>query len=243
MIAWTYVSSDGKTFVAIDTAGVRNKSSVANSVEFYSMSRAERSIRRADVVLHFFDASIAIGRLDKQLYEYILENHKPAIFVMNKWDLVKDEVSTEKFGEYVKKVFPMLDYVPIAFVTAKEGKNVFKLLNLAQQLVKQAQRRVTTGELNRILRMALEANPPSQKGNRLPKIIYATQIAVSPPTIALFCNRPELFDDLYRRYLLKVFREHLPYPEVPINLDFRSRRSSAKGTDDLPDGDDDASVR
>jgi GTP-binding protein len=214
---------DGKTFVAIDTAGVRNRSSLSNSIEFYSMARAERSIRRADIVLHFFEAPRKISRIDKQLTEYILEHHKPAIFVINKWDLVKDQVSTEEFAEYVKKTFPMLDYVPIAFVTAKNGKNVFKLLNLAQSLAKQAQLRVATGELNRILRMAVEANPPIARNKRLPKIFYGTQIATSPPTIVIFVNNPHFFERNYERYLLKVFREHFPFCEVAIKLELRSR--------------------
>jgi GTP-binding protein len=217
---------DGKTFVAIDTAGVRNRSSLANSVEFYSMARAERSIRRADVVLHFFEARLKISRIDKQLTEFILAHHKPAIFVVNKWDTVKDEVSTEEFADYVRKTFPMLDYVPIAFITAKDGRNVYKVLNLAQQLVKQAQARATTGELNRVLRMAVEANPPVSKLNRLPKIFYAAQIAAAPPTIVIFTNGPHLFDHIYERYLTKVFRDHLPFGEVPIKLELRNRRGA-----------------
>ncbi|HJZ91808.1 MAG TPA: ribosome biogenesis GTPase Der [Gemmataceae bacterium] len=220
---------DGKTFVAIDTAGVRNRSSLASNVEFYGLARAERSIRRADVVLLFFDARQPIGRIDKQLTEYILEHQKPAVFVFNKWDLVKDRVTTEEFVEYVKKTFPMLDYVPMAFVTAKDGKNVYRVLNLAQALAKQGRQRVSTGELNRVLRHALEQNPPSQKGKRLPKVYFASQVATEPPTIVLFTNGPELFDDVYRRYLLKHFRDQLPFAEVPIKLDFRSRHGGRGG--------------
>src|SRR5215213_3573596 len=236
---------DGKTFVAIDTAGVRHRSSLANSVEFYSLARAERSIRRSDVTLMFFDAARSIGRIDKQLTEYILDHHRPAIFVFNKWDLVKEQVGTDEFAEYVKKSFPMLDYVPMAFVTAKDGKNVYRVLNLAQQLAKQARQRVTTGELNRVLRHALEVNPPSQKGKRLPKVYFASQVATEPPTIVLFTNGPELFDEVYRRYLLRHFRDQLPFAEVPIKLDFRSRQGGkggrdpedeAKGTEEAPEG-------
>jgi GTPase len=222
---------DGKTFVAIDTAGVRHRSSLSGDVEFYSLARAERSIRRADVVLLFFDAQQSIGRIDKQLTEYILEHHKPAVFVFNKWDLLKARVETAEFVDYVKKSFPMLDYVPMAFVTAKDGKNVYRVLNLAQQLAKQARQRVSTGELNRVLRHALEMNPPSQKGKRLPKVYFASQVATEPPTIVLFTNGPDLFDDVYRRYLLKHFRDQLPFAEVPIKLDFRSRHSG-KGQSD-----------
>jgi GTPase len=222
---------DGKTFVAIDTAGVRHRSSLSGDIEFYSLARAERSVRRADVVLLFFDAERSIGRIDKQLTEYILEHYKPAVFVFNKWDLLKGKIETEAFVEYVKKSFPMLDYVPMAFVTAKDGKNVYRVLNLAQQLAKQSRQRVSTGELNRVLRHALEMNPPSQKGKRLPKVYFASQVATEPPTIVLFTNGPDLFDDVYRRYLLKHFRDQLPFAEVPIKLDFRSRHGGRAEND------------
>ena len=152
---------DGKSFVAIDTAGVRKKTKLASDVEFYSMHRAERSIRRADVVLHFFDARHRVGRVDKQLAEYILNENKPAIFVVNKWDLVKTAMATERMADYIRKVFPMLDHVPIAFITAKKGKNVLRLLQLAVQLHKQAGTRVSTGDLNRAVRAAIEATTPA----------------------------------------------------------------------------------
>ncbi len=229
---------DGKTFVAIDTAGVRNRSSLASDIEFYGMARAERSIRRADVVLMFFDAQRSIGRIDKQLTEYILEHHRPAIFVFNKWDMLKEQVSTEEFADYVRKMFPMLDYVPMAFVTAKDGKNVFRVLNLAQQLSKQAKQRVPTGELNRVLRHALEMNPPDAKGQTAAESLsIASQVATEPPTIVIFTNGPDLFDDVYRRYLLKHFRDQLPFAEVPIKLEFRSRHGgkAGDGPEDTPE--------
>ena len=217
---------DGKAFVAIDTAGVRHKSSISSDVEFYSIARAERSIRRAEVVLHFFDCRLRISKVDKQLTEYILEHHKPAIFVMNKWDLVKGKASTEEFGDYIRKVFPMLDFVPVAFITAQSGKNVYKLLNLAQSLAKQSRKRVGTGELNRVLQLAITNQPPPSRMGRHPKIFYATQVDVAPPTIVLFTNGPELFEENYRRYLLKHFRDHLPFGEVPIRLDLRNRHGT-----------------
>jgi GTP-binding protein len=214
---------DGKTFVAIDTAGVRKKTSMATDVEYYGFHRAERSIRRADVVMHFFDARHRIGRVDKQLAGYILENNKPAIFVVNKWDLVKEAMDTEKMGEYVRKVFPMLDHVPIAFITAKKGKNVLRLLQLAVQLHKQAGTRVSTGDLNRAIREAVEKNAPTMQGSRQPKILYATQIGVHPPTIVLFTNGPELFEDTYVRYLTKSLRDAFPFSEVAIKLVLRAK--------------------
>jgi GTPase len=214
---------DGKSFVAIDTAGVRKKTSMVTDVEYYGFHRAERSIRRADVVLHFFDARHRIGRVDKQLAGYILEHNKPAIFVVNKWDLVKDVLPMDKMGEYVRKVFPMLDHVPIAFVTAKKGKNVLRLLQLSIQLHKQAGTRIGTGDLNRAVREAVERNPPTMHGSRQPRILYATQISTNPPTIVLFTNGPELFDETYLRYLTKTLRDSFPFSEVAIKLVLRSK--------------------
>ena len=160
---------DGKALIAIDTAGVRRKRSIANSIEFYSLARAERSIRRADVVLLFLDARLRISKVDKQLAGYILEQHKPAIFVVNKWDLMLP-MPTGRFGDYIRATFPSLDFVPIAFITAKDGKNVRTVVNFAQNLHKQAGARVSTGELNRVLRQALESQAPPLRQNRRPKI-------------------------------------------------------------------------
>ena len=240
---------DGKSYIAIDTAGVRKKSTLASDVEFYSLHRAQRSIRRADVVLHFFDARHRIGRVDKQLAEYIVEENKPAIFVMNKWDLVKDSLGTDKMGEYVRAMFPMLEHVPIAFVTALKGKNSLRLLQLAVQLNKQAGVRVSTGDLNRAIRGAMEASPPAMSGSKLPKVFYATQIGVNPPTIVLFTNGPELFDDTYVRYLTKVLRDSFPFSEVAIKIVLRAKgESGGRKPGEEPvepvadDGDDDTPV-
>jgi GTPase len=217
-----YFESDGLRFMAIDTAGVRRKKSMKSDVEFYSMARAERSIRRADVVLLFLDAQLKISKVDKKLAEYILNEYKPAIFVVNKWDLLAP-MPTSQYGDYLRKTFPSLDHVPIAFITAKEGRNVHAVLNLAQTLHKQACTRIGTGDLNRALRDALDANPPPMRFNRRPKINFATQVATNPPTIVLFTNGPELFDATYRRFLLKSFRDHFKFSEIAIKLYIRRK--------------------
>ncbi|MHB1423919.1 MAG: ribosome biogenesis GTPase Der [Gemmataceae bacterium] len=214
---------DGLTFLAIDTAGVRKKKSVQNDIEFYSLARAERSIRRADVVLLFLDAPQRVSKVDKQLAEYILQQHRPAIFVVNKWDLMTP-MPTSKMGDYIRKTFPSLDFVPIAFVTAQSGKNVYTVLNLAQHLHKQASVRIGTGDLNRALRQALEASPPPLRQNRRPKVYYATQTGSNPPTIVLFTNGPELIDNTYQRYLIKTIRDRLNFNDVPIRLVLRRRQ-------------------
>jgi GTP-binding protein len=215
---------DGKKIIAIDTAGVRYRGKVKSDIDFYSLSRSERSIRRADVVLHLLDATKKASLVDKQLAGYILENHKPAVFVVNKWDLAKGQAFTGEYGEYLRRVFPSLDFVPIAFLTAKDGKNVQKVINLAQNLHKQAGVRVPTGDLNRVIQRAmLEQSPPLRK-NRLPKVYFVTQVAVQPPTIVLFTNGPDLFDKTYRRYLLKTLRDHFGFHDVPIKMYLRPKQ-------------------
>jgi len=225
---------DGLSFIAIDTAGVRRKKSLADDVEFYSMARAERSIRRADVVLLFLDAAEPISKVDKQLAEYILDQNKPAIFVANKWDLMKP-LPTSKFADYVHKTFPSLDFMPISFITAKDNRNVYATLNLAQTMYKQAQTRITTGELNRVLQMALESSPPPMRQNRRAKVYFATQVSVTPPTIVLFTNGPELFDNTYQRYLLKTFRDHLPFNDIPIKMYLRNRTQVERPEGEQPE--------
>jgi GTP-binding protein len=157
------------------------------------------------------------------LAEYILDQHKPAIFVVNKWDLMVP-MPTGKMGDYIQATFPSLAHVPIAFITAKAGRNVQQVLNLAQALHKQASARVTTGDLNRVIREAMDRNPPPLRQNRRAKVYYATQVGTNPPTIVLFTNGPELFDNTYQRYLLKTFRDQLPFSEVAIKLYLRAKR-------------------
>lgn len=217
---------DGKSFVAIDTPGLRRRGSVKTDLDFYSTHRAERSIRHADVILMFFDASQQISKVDKQLVGYIAEHHKPCIFVVNKWDLYHDQMPTERWAVYLQEMFANMPYVPIAFITGQTGKNVKALLNHAQMLFKQSRARIGTGELNRVLRDILVRNPPPLHKNRKPKVYYGTQVGIQPPTFVLMCNMPKAFSPTYRRYLISRFRDHVPFEEVPIKLYLKKRESS-----------------
>lgn len=217
---------DGRTFLAIDTPGLRRRKSVREDVEFYGLHRAQRSIRRADVVLAFFDAGQRIGQVDKQLCSYIDQNYKPCIFVVNKWDLMVQHMPTERWANYIRDTFPTLWHAPIAFITGMTGKNVKKLINHAQMLFHQSRQRIGTGPLNRLVRRALEHHPPPLYRQRRPKIYFATQVRSQPPTIVLKCNEPKAISPSYRRYLLGVFRDQLEFGEVPIRLFFEKRTSS-----------------
>jgi GTP-binding protein len=227
---------DGKSFVAIDTPGVRKRKSLASDIEYYGLVRAQRSIRRADVVLMLFGAEETISRVDLQLVDDIAQHCKPCIFVVNKWDLgLVAGMTAEKWSNYLFKTFPALRHVPVAFITAQDGRNIKKLINLAQSIFKQSRMRVSTGVLNRVVRAAVDAHPPPVRRNRLPRIYFATQVAVEPPTIVLKCNDPRLFDGHWKRYLLGVLREQLPFREVPIRLYLRGKESSDDGPSTSPD--------
>jgi GTP-binding protein len=172
----------------------------------------------------FFDCSERISKVDKQLIQYIAENYKPCIFVVNKWDKMHGKMPTEKWVNYLRDTFKTMWHTPIAFVTGETGKNLKALINHAQMLFKQSRQRVTTGELNRLVGRAIDHfEPPMHQGKR-PRIYYATQVSTQPPTIVLVCNNPTGFTQPYRRYLLGVFRDQLSFGEVPIKLYLHRRR-------------------
>jgi len=217
---------NGKTYIAIDTAGIRKKRKIADDIGFYSYARATGSIRRADVVLFLIDATVPVSQVDKKLAKFILEQYKCCILVINKWDLAKETAVTGDYEDYLTKLLPGLKYTPIAFTTATKAKNVQSVLDLAAEIFKQATTWIPTGRLNKafetIKTEGIGATRRSKGG--WPKIYYATQIAVNPVTILMFVNRPELFEENYRRFITNRLRELLPIAEVPIRLLFRTRR-------------------
>ena len=223
---------DGKAFTAIDTPGFRRRQSISSNVDYYGTHRAQRAIRLADVVLLFFDAGQRIGKVDKQLADYIAGQYKPCVFVVNKWDLMAESMATGRWADYLRDTFGTMWHVPIAFITGQEGRNVKKLLNHAQMLFKQSRSRISTSQLNKLVRAALEHSPPPLYKHRRPTVFYATQVAVQPPTIVLFCNNPKAFSTPYKRYLLGVFRDQLSFGEVPIKLYLR-KRESHDATDEI----------
>lgn len=215
---------DGRTIVAIDTAGIRKRAKIADDVEFYAYTRATRAIRRADVVLFLLDATEPVGQVDKKLGNFISMEYKPCVLVLNKWDQVKGRASADDYGDYLTKVMPEMDYAPMAFTSAIDNRNIDAAIDLASVLFKQSQIRVGTGVLNQVLQTAMASNSPRPKrGRKAPKFFYAAQVATQPPTIVFFVNGPDLVTVNYERYLRNRFREMLPFDEIPIRLVFRAR--------------------
>lgn len=217
----------GQTFLVIDTAGVRKRSKMTtDDLEFYSYHRAQRSIRRADVVFMLIDATLEVSDVDKTLAQYVSSEYKPCILVINKWDLVGEKATVAQFEDYLGQMLPMLEYAPISFISAKEGKNINDTIELAQMMHEQAATRLGTGQLNQAVEDILKLRGPSAAGGQKVKVYYATQIDVKPPTIVLFVNNPDLITDEYRRFFVRQLRERLPFAEVPIKLHVRGHHRS-----------------
>ena len=218
---------DGKTYIAIDTAGLRRRGSVKAPVDMFSVHRTQRSIRRADVVIFLVDCSARLSEVDTKLAAYILEEHKPVILALNKYDLAQG-IEPEKYRKYIEDNLMGLSYAPMVFTSAATGFNVDGLLVLARELFQQANFRVTTGELNRLMKEIYQVRRPRVAGHKLPKIYYATQTAVAPPTIVFFVSNARVFDDNYIRYVEHALRKALPFKEVPIKVVFRSSGGKEK---------------
>jgi len=219
------IEIDGRTLVAIDTAGVRKRKALTDDIEYYSQHRALRSVRRADVVLFLMDATDEIGRVDKALVRYVSDLFKPTVIAVNKWDLAEGRADREEYAPYLARTLPELAYAPVVLTCATTGLGVREAIELACDLYDQAHLRVGTGELNAVVEdLAARHAPRRTRRGRPGKIYYATQIATAPPTIVLFVNSVEAFDAGYRRYMLNQLRQRLPFPEIPIRLLFRRRR-------------------
>lgn len=216
----------GQKLLLIDTAGVKRKKKIASDVEYYSQHRALRSVRRADVVALMIDASEPVSQIDKNLAGIIADEFKPVVIVVNKWDLARDTNNPEDYADYFAKTFPSLSYAPIVMASATEGLNLRETIGLGEQLFRQAQTRVTTGQLNTVIEAILDKRGPSHRsGTRRPKIYYASQVAVAPPTIVCFVNDVRSFDRSYQRFLVNQFREYLPFEEIPIRVVLRRSQS------------------
>ncbi len=214
----------GRTWTAIDTAGLRRKSSVQDAIEYFSLARSERSVRRANVCLLLFDMSLELSQVDKKLSQFVLQHYKPCILVGNKLDLAQEAgIDPAKWEDYIREQMPGLAYCPIAFLSAKDGINIDETLDLTEDLHRQASVMVGTAELNHVLQKAKEKNAPRDRGGRLPKLFYATQLRANPPTILVFVNDPVLFTGQYDRYLQNRLREAFDWAEIPIRLVYRKR--------------------
>jgi GTP-binding protein len=220
----TTIRFQGEEMVLIDTAGIRRRGRIEPGIEKYSVLRSLKAIQRADVVFFVIDAVDGVTAQDTHVASYILEEAKSVIVVVNKWDLVeKDTHTLPQYEEYVRNELKFMPYVPVVFISAMTGQRVSRLLPLAQHIRKERQQRLTTSEINTVLREAMARHsPPSKWGKRL-RIYYGTQVGVEPPTFVFFVNDKRLVHFTYARYLENQLRQKYRFEGSPIKLIFRGR--------------------
>ncbi|WP_080874358.1 ribosome biogenesis GTPase Der [Oceanobacillus timonensis] len=221
----TKLRKDDQDFVIIDTAGMRKRGKVYESTEKYSVLRAMRAIERSDVVLVLIDAETGIREQDKKIAGYAHEAGRAIVIVVNKWDTVNsDEKAMKDFETKVRAHFQYLDYAPIVFLSAKTKKRLHTLIPMIQLASESHARRIPTNVLNDVIMDAIAMNPtPTLKGRRL-KVLYATQVAVQPPSFVVFVNDPELMHFSYKRFLENKIRDAFDFTGTPIKLFARQRR-------------------
>ncbi|MBA3385880.1 MAG: ribosome biogenesis GTPase Der [Chthoniobacterales bacterium] len=224
---------EGRKYLLIDTAGMRARSKHSTSVEVFSVMRAERTIRRADLCVLVIDVTSGVTSQDKKIAGLIQQARKPSLVVLNKWDLVKpargvSAAITELVTTAREQLF-FLDYAPVLIASAATGENVQQLFALIAEVQRAAGVRIGTGVLNRMLRAALDSNLPPTIGNKRLKLFYAAQSkgeperAIDPPKFILFVNQPKLLSDPYSRFLQGKIREAEPYTGLPVLLTCRAR--------------------
>lgn len=222
--------ADDQHFLIVDTAGIRKKGKVKAALEYYSTLRSFRAVDEADVAAVVLDATEGITRQDQRIAGYAHQGGKGAVFVVNKWDLVeqapigpraKETSAMRDFRRVLYRRLVFMRYAPVLFCSAKKGWGVQYLPPAVSGVHHQAEQRVGTSEVNRVLALALAEQPPPAKGTRTPKVYYGSQVSILPPTFALFVNDPELIHFSYQRHLENVFRRAFGLTECPVRLVFR----------------------
>jgi GTP-binding protein len=222
----TVIQRDGQTFRLIDTAGIRKKKNVEYGPEFFGINRAFKAIRRADVVLLVIDAIDGVTEQDQKLVGRIVEEGRACIIVVNKWDAIeKDSYTIYEYEKHLKERLHFIEWAETIFVSAMTGQRVEKILELVNKAAEAHKRRVSTAVINEVLEEALRwHSPPTTRQGRQGKIYYGTQVSTQPPAIALFVNDAKRFNDNYRRYIERQFRQQLGFPGTPIRLFWRSKK-------------------
>lgn len=220
---------NGKSYLLVDTAGIRRKGKVSKKLEKFSIIKALRSLDRCDVALIVMDAGEGVTDQDIAIAGYAYERGCGCILLLNKWDLVaKDSRTVKVYYERLRDQAKFLSFAPALTISALTGQRVSKVFKLVDEVYEQYQRRIGTGQLNRILEQAIEKNEPSlHRGNRI-KFYYAVQTSTKPPTIVCFVNFPQAVHFSYQRYLINQLREGAGMGNTPIRLILRQREGRKK---------------
>lgn len=214
----------GHEVILIDTAGLRKKSKVRDSVEYFSNVRTQKAMERSDVVIAVIDGEKGFSKQDKSIVSHVISEGKGLVLVVNKWDLVEKTPDTmQEYTDGIVHEISSLRFYPILFVSAKNRQRVSKIPDVAWNVHQARQHTVSTRELNQWLKKVLEANPPHAEKGKLIRIKFVTQVHSNPPVLAFFCNYPKLVSRSYQRYLENQLRETFRFEGVPVKLSFRKK--------------------
>ena len=216
---------EGKKYVMIDTAGIKRPGKVEEDLDKFAVIRSADAAKRADIILLLVDASEGLVSQDIHVSSYAIDNHKPVIIVVNKWDLVNHtQDAQKKFETELRTFFKFLNYAPVVFVSALTGSNIQKIFNAMNAVDENMHKTIPSSLLNSvILKAQMDNEAPDFNGGRL-KISYCTQSKDVPPTFVMFCNNPNYFHFSYQRYLENVIRTQFGFDNCPIRLLIRSKR-------------------
>ncbi len=221
----TQIEWEGQPITLIDTAGIRRRGRVEHGIERVSVMRSMRAIDRADVVLLLIDATEDFTSQDLHIAGYVEEQKKGLVVVVNKWDLIeKDSHTMDDYRQRAQRELDFMNYAPVVFISAKLGLRVGQVLDAALQVIEEREKRVSTAQLNKVLKDAVAKHQPPSRPGKWVKFFYATQADVAPPTFLFFCNDPKAIHFSYRRYLENELREAFGFAGTPLRLSFRSRR-------------------
>ena len=220
----SYINFHKRKIRIIDTAGLRKKSKISDSLEFYSTVRTYRVIDESNIVSVLIDADKGFHSQDKNLINYVIEKGKGLLIVINKWDLIeKDTYTMKNFKDDMIYDLPILKHYPILFISIKNNVRVRKVIETALEIYKLRKQKIKTSLLNEIFNQIItNYPPPAIKGKEI-KIKYITQIRTSPPLFGIFLNHPDLITRSYEKYLSNQIREKVNFTGVPINLSFRKK--------------------
>jgi GTP-binding protein len=214
----------GEEILLIDTAGLRRKSKIQESVEFYSAVRTLKSIERCDVAVVLIDVRTGLEHQDLRIMENTLQRRRAVVLAVNKWDLVEKESTTAaQFEKALRERLRTMNFVPLLFISALSRQRIHKVIEVVRTVDAEQRRRIPTNELNTALGEDIATFPPRSRSGKEIKIKYITQVDVKPPVFAFFCNEPELVEDQYRRYLENRIRERFSFTGVPIVLAFKQK--------------------
>jgi GTP-binding protein len=238
----TPMTYHGQPYILVDTAGIRRKSRIHERIESLSVVRSIRAIERADVVLLVMDAREGLTEQDMRLAQLAAERWKPIVLVINKWDLVENKTSNtgKEWTDAIHRMLKTLAFAPVAFISCLENQRVHKLMGQVESLALNSRRRVETHLVNQALRkMVQEHTPALIKGKtKRVKFYFATQVAVEPPTIVVFCNVAKEIHASYIRYMTHRFQELLGFDDIPLRIIFRPKadvraRPGSKSEEDI----------